>query len=109
MHYLIQRCLIGAGSSSWAGSVLKTQDGLDTRQFRCSALNSECVRRIPLAYVRCIAKAAYTPVTTVFYILTEGLVLRFHHWRWVPHLLSDDQKPDRAREALLAALMATKK
>jgi hypothetical protein len=52
--------------------------------------------RMLFASVRCIAEAADTHAITVFYVLTKVLGLRFHHWRWVSHLLSDNQKSDRA-------------
>jgi histone-lysine N-methyltransferase SETMAR len=40
----------------------------------------------------------YEP-STVFYILTQVLNLKFRHWRWLPHLLSDDQKVARVNGA----------
>jgi hypothetical protein len=66
---------------------------------------------MPLGSVRYIAEATDTPATTVFYILTKVLGLRFCHWRWVPDLLSDDQKADGPRQAflLLTALTAAEK
>jgi hypothetical protein len=46
-----------------------------------------------------------------FPFIREILDLRFRHWRWVPHLLSEDQRTDRARQELmrLAALTAAEK
>jgi hypothetical protein len=72
---------------------------------------------MPLASVRCIADATHIPATIVFSILTEVLGLRFHHWRWVSHLISDDQKlighdrpcasrrPDGCKEAKVVKLL----
>jgi hypothetical protein len=76
-------------------------------QLRIQSAHEE----MPHASVPCITEARYTPATTMFYILTGALCLRFRHWRWVPHLLSDDQKVDRARQIimLLAALAAAEK
>jgi hypothetical protein len=51
---------------------------------------------LPLASVRCIAKAMHTAATIVFDVPTEVLGLRFWHWRLVPQLLSDDRTADRA-------------
>jgi hypothetical protein len=66
---------------------------------------------MPLASVQCIAEAVRIPATTVFYILTEVLGLRFCHWRWLPRRFSDDQKAEKARQPLLilAALTAVDK
>jgi hypothetical protein len=63
---------------------------------------------MPLASVQCFAEATHAHATIAFYVLTEALGLITRHWRWVPDLLSDDQKTDRARQAimLLATLMA---
>jgi hypothetical protein len=53
----------------------------------------------------------HTSTIAVFYILTEVIGLRFGRWRWVPQLLSDNQKVDRGRQALvlLAALTAAER
>jgi hypothetical protein len=99
---LTRRRAIGAGSSSWAGSKLKTQ-GKTGRllHFSVRLRIQSALEEMPLALVRCITEATYTPATTVFPILTEVVGLRFRHWRWVPHLISDDQQFDRARQALM--------
>jgi hypothetical protein len=34
-------------------------------------------------------------------MLTEGLGLKFRHWRWLPHILSINQKAERAQQAIL--------
>jgi hypothetical protein len=41
---LTQRCATGAGSSPWAGSVLKTKEGVIWPRVQYSASNSDCVR-----------------------------------------------------------------
>jgi hypothetical protein len=69
--------------------------------FRIQLRIQSVVEELPLASVRCIAEARRTPKSTVFYILTELLALRFHHWQWVPHLVSDGQKADKAQQAAL--------
>jgi hypothetical protein len=43
------------GSSSWAGSMLKTQEGLTDPLFRHSASNSECVRAPRKSFRRGVA------------------------------------------------------
>jgi hypothetical protein len=69
------------------------------------------LEEMALASVRCIAEATHTPAITLFYILTGVLGVRFRHWRWVPHFLSDDQKADKGQQAVmtLAALTAAEK
>jgi hypothetical protein len=56
---------------------------------------------LPLASVRCIAEATRTSATTIGYILTKVLGLRFHQWRWASRLMSSNQKSNGARRALL--------
>jgi hypothetical protein len=90
---------------------LKTQKGLADPDYSVQLRIQSELEEISHASFRCNAEAAHTPAPTVFYILTKVLSLRFRHWQCVPHLLSEDQKADRARRALmlLAALMAAEK
>jgi hypothetical protein len=44
MCSLVQRCVIRASNSSWAGNMLQTQEGLADPRFRHSASNSSCIR-----------------------------------------------------------------
>jgi hypothetical protein len=46
-------------------------------QLRIQSVKEES----PLLSVRCIAEAAHTPATTVFYILTEAVGLTFYYRR----------------------------
>ena len=49
----------------------------------------------PNGSVRSIAELTGYEPSTVFSILTQVLHLKFRHWRWTPHSLSDDQKVAR--------------
>jgi hypothetical protein len=71
----------------------------------------------PLTSVRCSAEVTHTLATTVFSIWAEVFGPRLRHWRWVPHVLSDNQKltgmtgtyasgrPDGCREAKVVKLL----
>jgi hypothetical protein len=89
----------------------KTQEGLADPRFPCSASNSESTPGDATCLVRGFAKATHIPATTMFQIVIKLLGRRFCHWRWVPHLLSDDHKADRAPPVLmlLAAMTAAEK
>ena len=47
--------------------------------------------------VRSIAHTLKAPISTVYHYMTDYLGLVFRHTRWVPHILSDDQKLKRIR------------
>jgi histone-lysine N-methyltransferase SETMAR len=64
----------------------------------------------PNGSVRTIAASTGYESSTVFYVLTQVLHLKFRHWRWIPHLLSDAQKVARVEGAnsLRSALLTAK-
>lgn len=73
MHSFTQRCTIGASSSSWTGSTLKTQERLtDPPHFGIQLRIHNVFEELLLPSVQCIAEVARTPATTVSYILTES-------------------------------------
>jgi hypothetical protein len=80
-------------------------------RFGIRLRNPSVLEKLPLAYVPCITEVTRSPATTVSHILTEVLDLRFRYWRSVSHPQSDNQKADRARQALLllGALSRTEK
>jgi hypothetical protein len=61
-----------------AGSMPKMQEGL--ANFSVQLRIQSALDEMPLTSVQCIAKATRPPATTVFYVLTEVLGLRFRHW-----------------------------
>jgi hypothetical protein len=54
----------------------------------------------PNASVRDIAQTTSIAPTTVFYVLTQVLLLEFRNWRCTPDKLSDDQKGTRVQLAV---------
>jgi hypothetical protein len=80
---LTQRYAIGASSSSWTGSILKTQE--ESANFHVQLRIQNALEAGPFASVRCVAEAMHTPPTSIFCILTEISGLRFCHCRWVPN------------------------
>jgi hypothetical protein len=78
------------------GACRRSKKDCPTPEFTVQLRIQSALEEMPLVSVRCIAKVTHTSATTVFYILTEVLGLRFRHWRWVTHLLSYNQKVDRA-------------
>jgi hypothetical protein len=65
----------------------------------------------PNGSVREIAEISGYEPSTVFFILTQVLLLEFSHWRWVPHSLSDDRKmtPVEGAELLQVQRLAAKR
>jgi hypothetical protein len=92
---LTRRCVIGASRLSGAASVFKTQEALANPRFQCSASNSEATRgdATCLWSMHCRGHGRSCNNRVVHF--DRSTRLRLHHWRWVPHLLSDDQKADR--------------
>ena len=61
--------------------------------------------------VRSIAHTLNAPIATVYHYMTDYLGLVFRYTRWVPHILSDDQKVKRIRlcQELYQVIIKSKK
>jgi hypothetical protein len=69
--------------------------------FNCHRRIREALEEWPIASIRTLAEATGYTLSTVFFVLSEVLGLKFRHWGWVPHLLTDDQKVERIRQSIL--------
>jgi hypothetical protein len=92
-----------SGVCHWSRQLLMSRESVEdarrTRQspdFSVQLRIQSALEEIPLAFVRCSAEATQTPATILFCVLTKALGLGFCHSRSAPHLVSDDQKANRA-------------
>jgi len=67
--------------------------------FICHSRIQAALEEMPNASVRQLAEISHYSPSTVFYVLTFVLRLKFRHWKWIPHFLSDDDKKKRVSMA----------
>jgi hypothetical protein len=111
MQSLPESSGIEAGSSAWVGSMLKTQEAL--ADLPISLFDFECRVCSRSRHLRLFdaLRRLHTPVTTVFYLLTQVLGLRFRHLAISALPAVRRSKSDRVQQAvlLLATLMTAQK
>jgi hypothetical protein len=101
MCCLTQRWLLGPVVPHGRRACRRRKKDWLTVDFGLQLRIQSVLEDVPLTSVRCIAQATRALVSTIFCILREVLRLRFPHWRWLPHLLLDSEKTERAQHVLL--------
>jgi hypothetical protein len=60
--------------------------------FTCHSRIQAALDEMSNVSVRQLAEIYHYSPSTVFYVLTFVLRLKFQHWKWIPHFLSNDDK-----------------